>query len=411
MLKEKLIAYFQSGEKQHEQFKVGAQFENVIINKRDLKTVSLHGPNGIESLLKEMAEKGWQNSDESFLMLKKNGTTITIEPGCRLKVSIEKSTSVKEIDQVYLNFLKDLFPLLEKRELFMLAIGYQPAAKIEEIEENYGQKYQLMAKYLKEKGKYALHMLKGTAGTYLTLDYAHQSDFRKKVQVAYALSPVMTALFDNSPVFEGEVYADKCLRRLIQNNCDDQRCRVAGIFNNSFGYADYAEFIMNCAPIFIKDGEKYIFTGEKTLAEIYKEREIDEKDIEHAVSMVFPEIRVKKYLEIRMADALPYPLNIAYITFWKSLLYSKDNLDALYEFIHTIKEEDIIKANQDIINEGLKAKFGEGTLLDLAKDLYFMAGTQCLPTEAHYLRPIEAIIFNGVSPREVSLRHLNEIKG
>ena len=319
-----------------------------------------------------------------------------------MKVSIKKSTSIKEIDKIYLEFLRDLFPLLEKRNLYV-GSGYQPASTIKEIEDMPNKENQLMSQFFKTQGRYALNMLKGTAGSQLTIDYAHQDDFRKKIQVAYALSPVITALFDNGPIFEGEEYGDQCLLRFIRNNCDEQRCQIPGIFNNSFGYADYAEFILNCAPIYIKDGGEFIYTGEKTLAEIYQDKEIDEEGLEHALSMAMPDIRLKKSLEIRMADALPYPLNIAYITLWKSLIYSKENLDSLYEFIHTVKEEDILKANRDIIKEGLNAKFGEGTLRDLAKDLFFMAGSYCLPTEAHYLQPIEAIIFKEIAPREVTL--------
>lgn len=410
MLKEKLIAYFRSGETLHEHFKVGAAFEHVIIKKGDMKTVPFRGPEGMESLLGELKEKGWQTYLNTSTGVEKEGTIITVEPGCKLKVSIKKTSDIKEIDRIYLEFLKDLFPLLEKRNQYMLAVGYHPASKIEEIEDSFDQRYQHVSQYLKDKGQYALNMLKGTVSTQVTLDYAHQDDFRKKIQVAYALSPVMTALFDNSPIFEGEVYKDRTLRRLMGNNSDEHRYQIPGIFKNAFGYADYAEFIMNSSPVFIKNGDKYIFTGEKTLAEIYQDKEIDEEGIEHALSMVFPDLKLKKHLEIRMADALPYPLNMAYITFWKTLIYNIENLNALYEFIHTIKEEDIIKANQDIITEGLNAKYGNGTVRDLAKDLFFMANSYCLPIEAHYLQPIEAVIFNEISPRDVTLRHLNEIK-
>lgn len=408
MLKEKLITYFKSGEKQHEQFNVGAEFESLIVNKNDLKSES---PKGMESLLTELAQQGWQSKNESVLELEKDGTTVTLKPGCQLEVSIKKSTSIRDTDKVYLDFLKDIFPLLEKRNLYMLAVGYQPASKVGEMEDSQKKEHQFITKYIKAQAKYSSNMMKGSAGTQVTIDYAHQDDFRKKFQVAYALSPVMFALFDNSPIFEGEVYSDKCLRRLIGSKCDDNRCGAPNIMDRDFGYAAYADFLMACPPIFIKDGNEYVYTGEKTLAEIYQDKEITEEEIQHAITMVCSDIKLNKFIEIRMADALPYPLNIAYVTLWKTLLYSQENLDALYEFTNTITGEDIVKANQDVIKEGLNAKFGQGTLRDLAKDLFFMANNYCLPFEAHYLQPLEALIFKEITPREITLRHLQEIKG
>jgi len=412
MLKEKLIAYFRSGEKEHEQFTIGAEFEHIIVNKDDLKAVPFKGPHGVESLLEALTEKGWQgiNEEEHLVGLKKGGTTITLEPGCQFEVSVKNSKTIKKIDEEYLNFLKDVFPLLEERKQIMLAVGYQPASKINEIEFNPKKRYQFLARYLKDQGEYAHHMMKGTASTQLTIDYAHQDDFRKKFRVAYAMSPVMAALFDNSPVFEGEIYKEHCLRRLIWNNCDAKRCQLPDVLDKNFGYGDYADFLLESPPILIKDGNEYVYTGEKNLAEIYADKEVDMDEIEHVATMVFPDVRLKKFIEIRMADALPYPLNMAYITLWKALMYNKDNLDAIYEFTMTITGKDIAQANNDIIKEGLNARLGEGTLRDLAKDLYFMAGTNALPNEAPYLEPLEAIIFKEIVPKEVTLRHLKEIK-
>ena len=412
MLKEKLIAYFKSGEKEHEKFTIGAEFEHIIVNKTDFKGVPFSGNEGVESLLKKLSTKGWHTVDEGnhLVALEKAGTTITIEPGSQFELSIKSTNLIKEIDKSYLDFLKDVFPLLEERHQLMLAIGYQPASKITEIDFNPKERYQYMARYFKEKGKYAINMMKGTAATQLTVDYAHQDDFRKKFQVAYVLSPLISALFDNSPIFEGEIFRDHCLRRLMWNNCDDRRCQIPNIMKRDFGYADYAQFLLNTPPIFIKDGEEYIYTGEKTLAEVYSDRPLDLSEIEHAATMVFPDVRLKKFLEIRTADALPYPLNLAYITFWKALLYSQENLNALYEFTMNITGEDVEKANKDVIQKGLNTQLGEGTLRELAKDLFFMAGNNITPHDAHYLQPLEVLIFKEIEPREITLRHLKERK-
>ena len=130
--------------------------------------------------------------------------------------------------------------------------------------------------------------------------------------------------------------------------------------------------------------------------------------LEHVLTMVFPDIRLKNFIEIRMADALPYPLNMAYVALWKGLLYSQDNLDALYEFVLTIKPEEVEKAKEDILKEGIQAKIGDNPLLELAKDLFFMANKELNFFEAPYLQPLEPIIFKKLTPKEVMVKYLNE---
>jgi len=364
-------------------------------------------PQGIEIL-----NKGWQGIYENDYLvgLKKDGSTITLEPGCQFELSVKNSGTIKEIEQIYMNFLKNLFPLLEGRDQIMISMGYQPVSKIAEIEFNPKKRYEFMAKYLNDKGEYAHNMMKGTAATQITIDYAHQDDFRKKFQVAYCLTPVIYALFDNSPIFEGKDYQGYALRRKIWSQCDDQRYVVNNVLKRNFGYADYAEFVLNAPPILIKDGEEYVYTGGKTVKEIYANKELTREEIEHVLTMVFPDIRLKNFIEIRMADALPYPLNLAYVALIKGLFYSQENLDALYEFVMTLQESDVKKAIEDILEEGMNAKLGEGTIRDLAKDLFFMAGNQINPNEAHYLQPLEAVIFKEIYPKDVTKKQLLNFK-
>src|SRR5690554_5542395 len=109
MLKDKIVSYFRSGEKQHEQFKIAVDFEHIVVSKKDLKAVPFKGLQGVESLLMELTQKGWQEikENEHVVGLKKNRTNITLGGGCQIILSVKKSLSIKEIDQVYLNFLRD----------------------------------------------------------------------------------------------------------------------------------------------------------------------------------------------------------------------------------------------------------------------------------------------------------------
>ncbi|MGI6227156.1 MAG: glutamate-cysteine ligase family protein [Peptococcales bacterium] len=399
MLKEKLITYFKSGEKEQEKFLIGTELAHIILRKGDLKAVPFKGPQGVESLLAELTQKGWDGvkEGEHLITLKQNSITIRLGAGSQLILSIANAKNIREIDKIYLKFLKDIFPLLEDRQQLMLTIGYQPASRTEDIQLNPQKKYAFINEYFSDQNIYARQLLKSTASTKVTFDYAHLDDFRKKMHIAYALSPVMAALFDNSPIYEGKVYEEKCLRKFIYNNCDDERFYISDIYKNNYNYDDYADFLLKC-----------ILKTSKSQQELCKDQDFDNTLIEKITDTVFSEIQLKKTIEINMVDALPYPLNMAYIALWKGLLYNQDNLYALDEFTKTITSEDIAQANNDILKEGLNAKFGQGTILDLAKDLFFMAGNPTSNNEVHYLQPLEAIIFKEISPREVTLRHLQE---
>lgn len=413
MMKDKIIQYFRSSEKEHDNFKINVDFQHFIVNNKDLKSIDYQGNQGIETLLKQLEGKGWQGiyENEALVGLTKDGSTINLKAGCQLELSIKDTYSIKEVDNTYLKFLQDLFPLLEKNNQHMLAVGYLPASKITDVGLSPEKKYQYLAQYMENRGLSAVQMLKGMAGTCLSFNYAHQDDFRKKIQVAYALHPVMAALFDNSPVFEGQVYEGYSLRSKLQDSWEKDRGTNFDIMKGDLGYDDYAEILLKTPPIFIKEGSEYIYTGEKTLEELYQDRELTEEVIDHTASMAFFALGLKNCIELRMVDALPYPLNLAYITLWKSLLYNQENLDALYEFTMTISQQEIEKAKEDLIEEGLEAKLGQGTLRDLAKDLFFMAGHRGNPGESHYLQPLEAVIFKEIVPKEITLRHLKELKG
>nr|MBC8382633.1 hypothetical protein [Candidatus Cloacimonadota bacterium] len=216
---DRIVEYFHRQEKTHDNLKIGAEFEHFVVRENYLSAVHYdeNSKDGIRDLLNYLLQKGWTGSFEGddLIGLEKDGSTITLEPGAQIELSTQHTSTLSEMEQIYKNFVFDLVPWLADQHQLLVALGYQPHSKIEEISFIPKQRYVFMSDYLAQKGRYALNMMKGTASTQLTLDYLTEEDYTKKFQVACFLAPILAILTDNSPIFEGKRYKKYALRTNI----------------------------------------------------------------------------------------------------------------------------------------------------------------------------------------------------
>lgn len=399
--------YFKDNEKTIENFKIGIEFEHFIVDKDTFKTISYYGQNGVGEILKDLEKQGWNGSyEEGYILgLKKGSKTITLEPGSQLELSIDANLSIENIEDEYIEFIKEITPILEKRGQLLMSTGYHPETKIEDIKLLPKKRYNLMFDYFKNKGKNAHNMMKGTAALQVSIDYSSEEDYRKKFRVANAISPVLYSLFDNSFYFEGEEWGRHNLRTNIWNNCDSNRAgTVEGAFEDDFGYENYAKYILNRPPIFmIKNGE-VVATGEKDVRELFNPEDYKEKELEHFLTMFFPDVRTKAYIEIRPMDAVPYKLALSAVALIKGIFYDEDNLDLVYEIIKDLTIEDIRKSKCEIIEMGLKGKLKGQDILELSSRLVEIAKTGLSMSEKKYILPLEDMIKNNENPYEKTKR-------
>ncbi|ADQ15744.1 glutamate-cysteine ligase family protein [Halanaerobium hydrogeniformans] len=344
------VDYFRNAESSKKDHKIGVEFEHFVVHA-DLSAVSYYEKQGIEDLLKEMSKKNWKAvyEAEHLVALNNNTAAITIEPGGQLEISINPFARIEEIEDIYISFLKDIIPILNSRDQKLLAIGYQPKDSIRDIPLLPKKRYKYMYKYFEDKGQYAHNMMKGTASLQLSIDYVNEKDYIKKMRTAFFLTPIIYYLFDNTPYFEGKIAAQPSMREKIWSSCDSDRSGIINnVFEKEFAYSDYAKYLLNMPPILTqKDGE-LIFTGDKLLKEVMTTDKKEE--IEHFLSMAFPDVRTKKYIEIRSADALPYPYNFSYIAFLKGIFCPKDNVDQLYKHSLQYNQKEFLQFKEDIIN-------------------------------------------------------------
>lgn len=408
-MKEKQIKifkeYFKNGEKKEEDFKIGVEFEHFLIDKDTFRSISYYEEGGVEHTLKELEKIGYQGVYEGdyILGLNKGAKHITTEPGSQLELSIDANLDIKELEKEYLDFLKDLTPILDKKNQYIIAVGYHPVTKIDEIKLLPKKRYNYMYNYFKTKGSHAHNMMKGTAALQVAIDFSSEEDYIKKFQVVNALTPVFYAMFENAYYFEGEKSPIHNMRSYIWENCDKERSGlVPSSLDSDFNYEKYAEYILEASPIFIWEDGKEVSAGGKTVEELLNPEDYTEEEIEHYLTMYFPDVRTKKYIEIRMMDSVPYPLNFSLIALIKGLLYNEEILDKLVEFTKCTSVKEVEMAKEAMMKDGLDTKFNGISLLEIGKFLLELAEMGLDQADRDYLKPLSSMLDKGKSPYEMT---------
>ena len=369
------VKFFRDNEKNPDQHKIGAEFEFFIIRNDNLQTVSYYGKNGIESILYELSHKfGWNKDyqDKHLIGLHSKCAKITLEPGAQFEISFQPHKLVPNMIGKYIQTVIEIITVLENKNYSLIASGYQPYSKISEIEMIPKKRYELMYDYFAKCGCFAHNMMMGTASIQVTVDYSSEKDFRDKMQLAYKISPLIALFFDNSPLFERKKYKHNCLRQKIWANCDDDRCGfVPNVLSNSFGYADYAKYILNSPPIFLLDNKGNIIPYEKPLKNIFDPENITKEQFLHTLSMQFPHVRARQYIEFRVADSVPYPLNFSLLALLKIIFYDKNIRDFLLDLCKDISENEVKRCMQEIEKRGFDFSYAGYDSKELLKIIFY----------------------------------------
>ena len=386
--------YMKSGEKEYSDFKLGVEYEHFVIDKDTLKTISYYGKDGVEETLKGLEELGYEGVYEGkyLLGLDKGVKHITTEPGSQVELSIDANFNIKELEDEYLDFLEDIVPILNKKNQAIIATGYHPETRIDEITLLPKERYNFMFDYFKTKGTHAHNMMKGSAALQVAIDYTSEEDYIKKFKIVNALTPVLYAIFENAYYFEGELAPMHNIRSFIWENCDKDRSGlVPSALDEDYNYESYAKYILEGCPIFIyKDGKEVSAEGKK-VKELLDPDNFTKEEIEHYLTMFFPDVRTKDFIEIRMMDSVPYPLNQSALALFKGLLYDEKNLDKLAEFTKGITVKQVNEVKHNMMEEGLATEFNDMTLLEIGKYLVKLAEDGLDDGEKHYLRPLQNI--------------------
>ncbi|HCY00458.1 MAG TPA: glutamate--cysteine ligase, partial [Bacteroidales bacterium] len=317
-----LSNWFRSGIKSESEWGIGTEHEQFLYNKKDLKRLAYNTHPGIRQVLQELQKDIWKPvfEGENLIALSAKGVTITLEPGGQLELSGGNFATVHETYTETMHHLEVLSELGERLGFYNLPIGFEPFWKREDIPWMPKERYKYMKSWMPTKGRLGLDMMTRTSSIQVNLDFSSEQDMIKKAQVAQAFQSVVMALFANSPFTEKKPNGYISYRSKVWDDTDNDRCGfLPFIFDKNFGFDSWTEYLLDVPMYFIFRDEKYYPANGMTFREFMKKSKPFEPTIEDwevHVTTVFPDIRLKKFLELRGADAGGLGQIAALAAFW-----------------------------------------------------------------------------------------------
>lgn len=321
---------------------VGVEIEHFVVDAKTSRAVPYEDENGrpgVRSLLEVLAgvyPERIETSREDLVGCRAGGTSITIEPSAQLEISIAPHEDIASVAREYRIFREYLEPYLSADGYTLTTLGYHPKEKAADLELIPKERYRLMDEYFAEIGSLGYRMMRATASTQVSIDFADEQDGIRKLRIAFALSPLLAYLTDNMPVYEGKANRSRLIRFLLWRNVDRRRCGcIPGVFDQGFSFSRYTDWMLSTTPIFVKyqpEGRaepqirdvRYISAGET-----YADTPLTEADIGHLISMYWPDVRLKRFIEIRPADSLPEAAMLGYVALIKGIFYSEHALKSI----------------------------------------------------------------------------------
>lgn len=389
----KIIGYFESGCK--ESFQLGLELEHIVVDKNTKKSVDYFGDKGIEQILNLLKSEFDEAvmSNNHLIGLSNSDYSISLEPAGQFEISIKKQSDIKNIEQIYQEFLNLTNPILDKMNYELLNIGYHPVSRIDELSMLPKDRYKYMYQHFSSSGQCGKNMMKGTAATQISIDYINENDFINKYRAAMLLGPILAILTDNAPVFEGTIYEKNMLRQYIWKNVDPERTDFRFDLQ-SFGFIDYANFVYNTSQVIQIEGNRISYT-DKSAKELYKDKELSDEDLDVVLSMVFPDVRLKKYIEIRVADSLPFQYVLSYLALIKGLFIDSKDLDLFIKELHYRDHMDIEAAKNSLNQDGFFAKVYGFDVKVILDKMLGLAKQKLEPHERAYLDAFVDLIRGG----------------
>jgi glutamate--cysteine ligase len=402
-----IVNYYLSGIKSWEaEPAVGIELEHTLLHK-DGRPLAYSEDRGQAWLLQKLKTK--QFSDEildpesgALIGLLGPNASVTLEPAAQLELSAGPFTSLQEALDVFDNFEDKVSKRMARYDVELLTPGYHPTRRAIDLELIPKRRYDYMNEYLGAISMFGICMMRGSASTQVSIDYYSESDCLRKMRLANAMAPIFALICDNTPVFEGAPRTHKMMRTEIWQHCDPDRCNtVPGCMSRAFTLRDYAAYILNAPAIIdISSGEAQL--SERTFGEIYKDKIMTRADVDHALSMFFNDVRLKTYIEIRPADAMPADCAVAYAALIKGLFYDEGNLRALEEMFKNVRESDIDDAKAALMSDGYDGSVYGHPVTEYADEMIALANAALSKEERHFLKPLAKLVAHRVTLADIA---------
>ena len=408
--REQLVDYIAAGEKPEANWRIGTEHEKFGFRLDNLRPLTWEGPQGIGVLLEGLTRFGWERviEKDKLIALLRDGASVTLEPAGQLELSGAALENIHQTcNEVHVH-LKEVKTVADELGVGFLGMGFQPKWKREDMPWMPKGRYGIMRRYMPTVGDLGLDMMTRTCTVQVNLDFASEADMVRKFRTSLALQPIATALFADSPFTEGKPNGYLSYRSHIWTDTDPDRTGMLDfVFEDGFSYERYVDYMLDVPMYFsYRDGIYHDLAGQSFRKFMRGELEAmpgatpTMTDWTDHMTTAFPEVRMKRFLEMRGADGGPWNRLCALPAFWVGLLYDNSALDAAWDLVKDFTREERNALRDGVPKYGLKLPFRDGTLRDIA--------VEALKISAHGLKQRARKNWEGAD-ESIFLSPLNEI--
>ncbi|WP_159589623.1 glutamate--cysteine ligase [Chelativorans xinjiangense] len=380
---EELVGYLAAGSKPKDAWRIGTEHEKFPFYVDGNQPVPYEGPRGIRALLEGMQRTlGWDPIEDAGRIIGLVEPTgqgaISLEPGGQFELSGAALETLHQTCREGNAHLAQLREIAEPLGIRFLGLGASPKWRLSDTPKMPKSRYDIMTAYMPKVGSHGLDMMYRTCTIQVNLDFASEADMRRKMQVSTRLQPLSTALFANSPFTDGGLNGFQSWRAEIWRDTDNQRSGLLPfVFNQDFGFADYVEWALDVPMYFvIREGRYHDCTHvtfrqfmDGALRKTVSDGMPTMGDWANHLSTLFPDVRLKRFLEMRGADGGPWRRICALPAFWVGLLYDDAALDAAEDLTKGWSFEEVVAMRDAVPVEGLANRFRNHELRETAREV------------------------------------------
>ena len=411
-----LVNIFSEGCKEKIKWKIGTEHEKFGFKKKSLEPINFQD---IQQIFLKLSNKyNWEKvfENSNLIALKKNNASITLDPGGQIELSGAPMKNLFETCKEVNQHQSELDDICKSMEIDFLGMGLLPKWKLNKIKLMPKKRYKIMSEYMPQVGSKGLDMMFRTATIQANYDFSSESDMIKKMRVSQSLQPIIIALYANSPFVDGKITNYKSFRSFIWTKTDKKRCGILPfIYENSFSFEQYVDYLLDIPMYFIIRDNEYINMTKYTFRnflekKVLKKIEPNLEDWKIHLTTVFPEVRLKTFIELRGADGGPWSRVCALPAFWTGILYDKKNLNEIWTKISHWDYSGIVNFYENVRRDGLNTFTPDGEKLsDFTKKILNQSGEGLVRrnvktdrgNESIFLEPLKKILESGKSPAEM----------
>ncbi|MDT0681587.1 glutamate--cysteine ligase [Roseicyclus sp. F158] len=419
---DQLASYLESGCKPKDDWRIGTEHEKFGYCRDNHLPLPYEGDRSIRAMLEGLRDRfGWSPVEEAgkLIGLEKDGANVSLEPGGQFELSGAPLRTIHETCDEVNDHLAQVKSVADEIGIGFIGLGAAPEWAHEQMHMMPKGRYKLMTRYMGEVGTHGTQMMYRTCTVQVNLDFASEADMVRKMRVGLALQPVATALFANSPFFDGQPNGHKSWRSRIWRDLDPARTGMLPFaFDEGFGFEAYADYALDVPMYFVYRDGQYIDALGQSFRDFLKgelpalpgEKPTLSDWADHLTTL-FPEVRLKKFIEMRGADGGPWRRLCALPAFWVGLLYDQGALDAAWDLVKDLDEETRQALRIAASVDGLQGEANGVKLHDLARAAVDIAegGLRArgrtgsgglIPDETHFLNALRESVETGRTPAD-----------